>query len=319
MELRHIRYAVAVAEEQHFGRAAARLRVAQSALSAQIRDLERELGVELFARTSRSVSVTPAGQIFLERSYSVLGAVSRLVADVAPDPTTAIRRLRVGMIVPLARVDVVAVVGRVSGRYPNTTVTLLPRASAEILDAIAGGDLDLGIIGLAPGRPKPGLTATALWTEPLSLFVAPDHPWAGRETVRLADLSDVTMIDRPAGSEARLQSDHAFARSSVTRGHILEADSAELIGQLTEAGLGVTLLPTSLASVFPTLHMIEVIDAPTRTVSVVTNPNNANAVIAAFVEDLIASSATAPVSATMPSVRPASTATNESRPQENSS
>lgn len=287
MELRHIRYAVAVAEERHFGRAATRLRVAQSALSSQIRDLERELGVELFARTSRSVSVTPAGEIFLERSYSVLGAVSRLIADVAPDPTTTIRRLRVGMIVPLARVDIVEVVGRISRQYPNTTVTLLPRASADILDAIADGDLDLGIIGLAPGRPNTGLTATALWTEPLSLFVAPDHAWAARATVRLADLSGVTMIDRPAGSEARLQSDHAFTRSSVTRGHVLEADSAELIGRLTEAGLGVTLLPTSLATEFPRLHMIDVIDAPTRTVSVVTNPNNANAVIAAFVDDLV--------------------------------
>lgn len=287
MELRHIRYAVAVAEERHFGRAATRLRVAQSALSSQIRDLERELGVELFARTSRSVSVTPAGEIFLERSYSVLGAVSRLIADVAPDPTTTIRRLRVGMIVPLARVDIVEVVGRISRQYPNTTVTLLPRASADILDAIADGDLDLGIIGLAPGRPNTGLTATALWTEPLSLFVAPDHAWAARATVRLADLSGVTMIDRPAGSEARLQSDHAFTRSSVARGHVLEADSAELIGRLTEAGLGVTLLPTSLATEFTRLHMIDVIDAPTRTVSVVTNPNNANAVIAAFVDDLV--------------------------------
>ena len=264
-----------------------RLRVAQSALSSQIRDLEKELGVELFARTSRSVSVTAAGQMFLERAYSVLGAVSRLVADVAPDPTTATRRLRIGMIVPLARVDVVAVVGRVSQRYPNTTVTLLPRASADILDGVAGGDLDLGIIGLAPGRPNPGLTSTALWTEPHALFVAAEHPWARRESVRLAELSEVTMIDRPAGSEARLQSDHAFARSSVTRGRILEADSAELIGQLTEAGLGVTLLPTSLASIFPRLHMIDVIDAPTRTVSVVTNPDNANAVITEFVEDLI--------------------------------
>ncbi|WP_032371377.1 LysR family transcriptional regulator [Rhodococcoides fascians] len=290
MELRHMRYAVAVAEEQHFGRAAARLRVAQSALSSQIRDLEKELGVELFARTSRSVTITPAGQIFLERAHSVLGAVSRLVADVAPDPTTAIRRLRIGMIAPLARVDLAAVVGRISQRFPNTSVTLLPRPSADVLDGIARGDLDLGIIGLAPGRPHPGLTVTALWTEPLSLFVGPDHPWAQRNSIRLADLSEMTMIDRPAGSEARLQSDHAFTRSSVPRGHILEADSADLIGQLTAAGLGVTLLPSSLASILPELHMIDVIDAPTRTVSVVTNPEHANAVIAAVVEDLIASS-----------------------------
>ena len=109
------------------------------------------------------------------------------------------------------------------------------------------------------------------------------------------------MIDRPAGSEARLQSDHAFTRSSVTRGHVIEADSAELIGRLTEAGLGVTLLPASLATEFPRLHMIDVIDAPTRTVSVVTNPNNANAVIAAFVDDLVTTvqrwPATGPVAA----------------------
>lgn len=286
VELRHIQYAVAVAEEQHFSRAAARLHVAQSALSSQIRDLERELGVELFTRTSRSVTVTKAGQIFLERAYGVLGAVARLVSDVSPS-NTEVRRLRVGMIVPLTRVDVVAAVAALGTSHPNTTVSLLPRGSADTVAGVADGSLDLGIIGLAPGRTHVGLTSTALWTEKLSLFVSPRHEWAGRVTVRLAELGGVPMIDRPAGSEARMQTDHAFTQSSVERGPVIEADSAELVTGLAEAQLGVTLLPSSLAELFPRLHRIDVVDAPTRTVSVVTHPEHITSVTTAFTEILL--------------------------------
>ncbi|RRQ28400.1 LysR family transcriptional regulator [Rhodococcus sp. Eu-32] len=286
MELRHIQYAVAVAEEQHFSRAAARLHVAQSALSSQIRDLERELGVELFSRTSRSVTVTDAGRVFLERAYGVLGSVSRLVADVSPS-TTEVRRLRVGMIVPLTRVDVVAAVASLTASHPNMAVSLLPRGSAITLDGVSDGSLDVGIVGLAPGRTHTGLTSTALWTEPLSLFVAAEHEWARRRSVRLVELDGMTMIDRPAGSEARMQTDYAFTQSSVPRGTIIEADSSDIVAGLTESGLGVTLLPTSLASLFPRLHRIDVVDAPTRTVSVVTNPSNTTSVTAAFTDYLL--------------------------------
>lgn len=244
------------------------------------------MGVDLFNRTSRSVTITKAGHIFLERAYGVLGAVSRLVSDVSPS-NTEVRRLRVGMIVPLTRVDVVAAVGALAESHPGTTVSLLPRGSADSLEGVSAGALDLAIVGLAPGRTHTGLTATALWTEPLSLFVSAEHEWAGRRTVQLSELDGMTTIDRPAGSEARMQTDHAFMQSSVRRGAVVEADSADLVAGLTAAGLGVTLLPSSLASLFPTLHAIDVVDAPTRTVSVVTHPGNTTSVTTAFTDYLL--------------------------------
>ncbi len=152
MELRHIRYALAVAEDRHFSRAASRLHVSQSALSAQIRDLEKELGVELFNRNSRNVGLTAAGEVFVARSREVLGAVSRLVSDVSARSNEQVR-LTVGTITSAGgRVDVGRALADLTRRHPAINITARPYGSEVVIEGVRSGAIDVGIVGLAAGR-----------------------------------------------------------------------------------------------------------------------------------------------------------------------
>ncbi|XGU21035.1 LysR family transcriptional regulator [Rhodococcus sp. 3Y1] len=191
MELRHIRYALAVAEDRHFSRAASRLHVSQSALSAQIRDLEKELGVELFNRNSRNVGLTAAGEVFVARSREVLGAVSRLVSDVSARSNEQVR-LTVGTITSAGRVDVGRALADLTRRHPAINITARPYGSEVVIEGVRSGAIDVGIVGLAAGRLPKSFAAAPLWSEPTAAFVAPDHPFAQASSIRLEDLRDHT-------------------------------------------------------------------------------------------------------------------------------
>ena len=291
MELRHIRYALAVAEDRHFSRAASRLHVSQSALSAQIRDLEKELGVELFNRNSRNVGLTAAGEVYVARSREVLGAVSRLVSDVSARSNEQVR-LTVGTITSAGRVDVGRALADLTRRHPAINITARPYGSEVVIEGVRSGAIDVGIVGLAAGRLPKSFAAAPLWSEPTAAFVAPDHPFAQASSIRLEDLRDHTLVDFASGSEARVQTDQAFAESQVPRGKTLEANSVDLICSLTANGLGVGLLPQSMSALHPELVCIPITDAPHRIVHAITEPTHSSALAREFVELLAAQFAT---------------------------
>ncbi|MGC0362678.1 DNA-binding transcriptional LysR family regulator [Rhodococcus sp. 27YEA15] len=291
MELRHIRYALAVAEERHFSRAAARVHVSQSALSAQIKDLERELGVELFSRNSRNVTLTAAGEIFVGRAQDVLGSVSRLVSDVSDGAGEQVR-LTVATITSTGRADIGQALAELTRRHPAVNATVRPYGSEVIVDGVRSGAVDVGIVGLAPGRLPRTFAATRLWTEPTAAFVPPGHPLREASSIRLEDLRGLDLVDFSTGSEARIQTDQAFTESAIPRGRTFEANSVELICSLVTHGLGVGLLPRSVREDHPELICVPIADAPYRVVHAVTDPAHSSALAREFVAVLAGQFAT---------------------------
>lgn len=282
MDLRHIRYALAVAEDRHFSRAASRLHISQSALSAQIRDLERELGVELFHRNSRNVGLTSAGEVFVARARDVLGAVSRLVSDVSEEGGEQVR-LTVGTITSAGRVDIGRALAALTHRHPTINATVRPYGSEVVIEGVRSGAIDVGIVGLAPGRLPKTFSAVPLWSESTAAFVPVSHRFSAVASIRLEDLRGVPLVDFASGSEARVQTDQAFAESQVLRGRTYEANSVDLICSLTANGLGVGLLPQSMSVEHPELVCIPIADAPHRVVHAITDPAHSSSLAREFV------------------------------------
>jgi DNA-binding transcriptional LysR family regulator len=194
-ELRHLRHFVAVAEELHFTRAAARLHMAQQPLSASIRRLERELGVELLHRTTRRVELTDAGAALLERAREAVRA-----ADAAFDAARATGRGEAGVVAigvsPGVRYGLDPLFDAIRDRYPRLRVRLRQASSYLVVEDVAAGALDLGI-GFCAVAPA-SLAARRLKDDPVMVTVASDHPLAGRDRVDLTDLREETFaLDDP--------------------------------------------------------------------------------------------------------------------------
>ncbi|WP_415949340.1 LysR family transcriptional regulator [Streptomyces sp. KLOTTS4A1] len=264
MELRQLRYALAVAETRNFTRAARQCFVAQSALSHQIGALERELGLQLFARTSRRVEVTPAGEAFLLRARQSVDAAELAVTEAAAAVGEVRGRLRIGIIPTVSAVDIPAVLQRYRERYPQVGVSLHTGSSDVMCVDVAAGELDLAFLGLPAEREPQGVQTRELAREKLVAVVAATHPLAGRSKVSLRRLAESPFADFPAGSQGRVQSDLAFEAAELDREVAYELMSAELMLRIVSRGLAVALLPAPIAHTHPDVRVLSVIDGPRR-------------------------------------------------------
>ncbi|MEU9114057.1 LysR family transcriptional regulator [Streptomyces sp. NPDC048483] len=206
MELRQVRYFVMVAQELHFGRAADRLHIVQSAVSQQVRRLERELKADLFDRSARQVRLTPVGERFLPEARALLAAEERARAVVADLAATRAGVLRVGTSTGLgAHLD--RVLDALAELAPEIRVELVAAPARERLERVAAGELDAAFVrgdaedgGSSPavkarGEGRAGLTFVPLWQDPLVAAVPARHPLASSPgTVALADLADVPLV-----------------------------------------------------------------------------------------------------------------------------
>ncbi|MFE0193677.1 LysR family transcriptional regulator [Streptomyces sp. NPDC058989] len=176
MELRQVRYFVTVAQELHFGRAAERLHIVQSAVSQQIRRLERELQTELFDRSSRQVRLTPVGERFLPEARALLAAEERARAVVAELTAGRARTLRLGTSTGLgAHLD--RVLDTLAGLAPEIGVELVSARAQQRLDQVAAGELDAAFLrGDPDGAGRDGLSFVPLWQDPLVAVVPARHP-----------------------------------------------------------------------------------------------------------------------------------------------
>ena len=154
MELRHLRYFVAVAEELNFRRAAERLRLAQPALSAQIKSLEDELQLRLLERTTRSVNLTHAGRVFLDEARAVLSAAARAEQRVKKAEHGLVGTLRVGVIAPAANAWLAGILRGFHQRFPGVQLSLFDLASPEQLHQLHIGELDAGLLRPPVGFPE---------------------------------------------------------------------------------------------------------------------------------------------------------------------
>ena len=287
MELQQLRYAVAIAEEQSFTRAAQRCFVVQSALSRQIKSLESELGVRLFARTSRKVEVTPAGEAFVKQARLCLQAAERAKASAAAAHGQIRGSLTIGVIPTVTAVDIAAVLGAFRRSYPEVGVHVRTGGSDEFLRRIAAGQLDVGVLGLAEGVTPRGVQTRELSQERLVAVLSEGHRLAGRRRLRLKDLADEPFVDFPEGSSGREQSDLAFDRARLRREVSLEVNTADLLTGLVRQGLGVALVAPSVAREAPGCVCIPVSDGPVRVEYLAWDSFNPSPVAQVFVGSIL--------------------------------
>ncbi|MER6453140.1 MULTISPECIES: LysR family transcriptional regulator [Streptomyces] len=268
MDLQQMRYVVAVAETRNFTRAAERCGVVQSSLSHRIAALERELGVRLFARSSRRVEPTGAGEAFVAAARECLAAAERAAADAAAATGVVRGRLAVGVIVTTAAVDVPELLQRYRARHPDVRVVLRSGRSDDLVTALREGDLDIAFLGLPEGERPSGVETVVLDHDEHVLVVPAGHRLAGASRVTLGEIAEETFVDFVAGTPARAQSDRAFTAAGLVRDVAYEAGVVELIIRLLERGLGVALLPSAyigpLAAENPALALVPVVDGPHR-------------------------------------------------------
>jgi DNA-binding transcriptional LysR family regulator len=190
VEVRQLRYFVAVAEELHFGRAAERLHVAQPAVSQQVGRLERELGVRLLARTSRRVALTGDGRRLLDEARAALSAVDRVRAVAADLVAGRAAVLRVGT-TPGVGPRLSRAAAKLRAEVPDLTLTLVDGTLAAHVAALRAGELDIALVrGTVAAR---DLEARVVWRDPLQVMLPAAHPAAAGPTVPVTALADLTL------------------------------------------------------------------------------------------------------------------------------
>ena len=244
MELRQLEQFVAVAELSSFTRAAQRLHVVQSGVSASIQGLERELGARLFERGGRGVRLTAAGTALLPAARNTLDA-ARTARSVVTQLTSGITgEVNLGTLSSIDVIDLPALLARLRAEHPGIRVRLRtsPTGSAGLTEALTRGDLDAALVA-NDGSAISGMRLTRLLTVPIVVLLRSDHPLADRSAIALADLAAEQFIDFPMGYGNRLIVDAAFARLGLERSVSVEVTDVTDAAAYVRHGLGVSLVP----------------------------------------------------------------------------
>ncbi|MGI5273279.1 LysR family transcriptional regulator [Nonomuraea sp. CA-218870] len=247
MELRQLEYFVAVAEERNFTRAAERVHISQSGVSAQIRQLERELGADLFDRQSRTVTLTVAGKAALEHARATLAAAAA-VKRAAGEVTGLIRgSLTVGMVVGCTVTPLFDALAAFHQAHPNVEISLLEDNSDQLTQNVRAGTLDLALVGTATSE-HDGLDTMTIVSERLVAAVPPGHPLADQERVTLEALAEHPIVCMPPGTGLRQVFDRACAARNRHPVIAFQAGAGDAIADLAARGLGVGILSESMAA-----------------------------------------------------------------------
>jgi len=253
MELRHLRYFVAVAEELHFTRAAERLGMGQPPLSQQIQQLERELGARLFRRLSRGVALTEVGTLFLADARATLAAAARAVDNARRAARGELGTLHIGFTASASfHAFVPKVILQFRETRPDVTLTLREGNSAEMLVAVREGRLDLAIVR-PPSRHYEQLEVETLFDEDMLIVLSDHHPLSSRPSLALTELAqeDFVLYARQTGPgvfDAIVTACHQAGFSpNVTQ----EAPQMSSTINLVAAGLGVSIVPAAICSFRP--------------------------------------------------------------------
>ncbi|MFI0812095.1 LysR family transcriptional regulator [Streptomyces echinatus] len=281
MELRQLRYLVTVVEEGGFTRAAARLHLAQPGLSAQIRQLEQELGQPLLDRSHRSVTLTETGRAVLPYARAALAAADAVRETV--DAYTGLLRGRVSLGLVSGATghafDIASFLADFHGVHPALEITLTEDSSERMQAALLTGELDLALLGPTEEVPPPGLSFQTVIDVPLAVLAAAGDPLferADATSVSLAELRDRALICLPRGTGVRAALERACKRAGFPPRIAFEAAAPDVLVQLAARGLGVAVLPGGegeeghreaeggSASGGPTLRTLTIVDPGIR-------------------------------------------------------
>jgi LysR family transcriptional activator of glutamate synthase operon len=244
MELRQLRYAEAVARHRHFTRAAEQLHVAQSALSHQIQRLEAELGTELFARTSRTVVPTEAGEAVAARARRVLAEVDGVREEVDDIQGLVKGRVTIGALLPAGAIDVPALLAGFSHAHPGVDVALREGTAGDMLRHLARDEIDAAFSLLAAEPPESLVVEEISVDELVAAFPPGTAP--GRGPVSAAALRRNVVLTPRSGSAIRTALDDFFARAGSSVHVSCESGDPFLLRCLVATGFGTAVLPRSL-------------------------------------------------------------------------
>lgn len=252
IELRHLRYFLAVADTLHFGRAAKKLGMAQPPLSQQIRRLEEMLGTPLFERTTRGVTLTPAGALLRERAQATLGRLAEDLEQTRRIARGEEGRLVIGFSGSVMFTELPAAIQQYRRTYPRVEVQLREMWTAEQLRALADGSIDVGL--LRDGGRHPDLSITPLLREAFHAVLPADHRLRRQRTVDAAALEGepFVLFARSRGALAFDRTMRCCLDSGFQPEIVQEAPQFPTLIRLVAAGLGVSLVPACVATVaFP--------------------------------------------------------------------
>lgn len=252
MELRQLEYFVAVAEEANFTRAAARVHVSQSGISAQIRQLENDLGAPLFDRSTRVAALTVAGEAALAHARAALAA-ARAVRDAVDDVSQLVRgRLKVGMVTACTVTPLFDALSSFHRAHPGIDVSLREDNSDRLVDDVRAGAVDLALVGVAGAEPA-GLHSFTVVRERLVAAVPGNHPLAQLSSATLADVCAHPLVTLPPGTGIRTVLDRGCADLNCRASIALQASAPDAVADLATRGLGVAILSESMATSYPDL------------------------------------------------------------------
>jgi len=250
---------VTIVEAGGFTRAAEREHVAQPGVSAQIRQLERELGQELLDRSGRGVRLTDAGAAVLPHARAALRAIDDL-RDAAEEMAGLVRgHVRLGMLTSCGVPDVPVLLERFHRIYPGIDITLEEASSHALVDKVTDGTLDLALIALTHKDPE-GLELKVIADEAIMAVVAYGEPLSKQATVGLGALEQHTLISMPVGSGMRTVFDEVCTAAGVRPRIGLEATNPHMLADLAGRGLGVAIVPESTAREHAdTVHTLKIV------------------------------------------------------------
>jgi DNA-binding transcriptional LysR family regulator len=258
MELRQLEHFVAVAAEMSFSRAATRAHVVQSALSASVAKLERELEVQLFDRSRQQISLTAAGERFRSHALETLNTARSAAESIQEFRGTLSGTVEFGSLIAFGPLDVAAALGQFHRDHPHVRLRLhLSQSGASAyLSALTEGSLDVALVSV-PERFPPSLDMRLLFEEPM-VYVCRDDRGATR--VDLADLDGEELVGFPPNFGLRRLMDDAFHAAGVQSRTPYEVPAGfAAIAELVRHGLGTTFMPVSEARSFPDLRAVEVV------------------------------------------------------------
>lgn len=243
MELRHVRTFLALAEELHFGRAAGKLRVAQSAVSQTLRALEQEVGAPLLERSKRKVSLTPAGAQYLVHARAALAQLELGAAAALRAASGEVGELRLRFTLMSALTVLPRVVVRFQRLYPRVSVSVTPGGSTEQLDAIRQGHCDVGFMAFK--RDVQPLETLVVARAALVAVLPSRHPLAKRRSLELSELGGESFIFLKQQSEPQI---HEYFRAHCARAgfeprFVMEVEHVEALLAFVAAGFGVSCVP----------------------------------------------------------------------------
>jgi DNA-binding transcriptional LysR family regulator len=252
MELRHIRTFLALSEELHFGRAALKLRVAQSAVSQTLRSLEEELGVALLERSKRQVSLTPAGRQYVDHARAALARLEEGAAAALHAASGEAGELRLSFTLMSTLTVLPRVVTRFQRAYPRVRVLITPGGSTEQLEAIREGRCDVGFMSFK--RDVRPLDTLVVARASLVVVLPASHPLARRDRVELRELADESFIFLNQRSEPQIYEyfrGHC-ARAGFDPRFVLEVEHVEALLAFVASGFGISCVPSLVERVpFP--------------------------------------------------------------------